>query len=362
MSKSVLGKPHDLYGYLVAPPPYPVHLLQDLIVKEGTYGMLFGEASSAKSLIIQAIMVALASGEKFAGHFAVNGGARNVLFADFDQGADTSLRRFAKLVNWPEWENEAKESLAEHIFHYSPISPFAMAENAHMADLVEALKENKIDVLVVDCLARTLGGEDENESRTADGYFKRVKTLQEISLMDGRPLTVVILHHSRKQIAMQGGGKLPPHDDMRGASGWRDSLDFQIKAWKRGDVVGLNKLKERNAEVPEAKFTFRIHDKFDDQGEPLAVKFEYEPEAELVNQMNLLWSELSLVTEGRQDKAVGIKALSELLKANFTKGIPHSTAGIKPILYGLCEIKRAQCSNPDYQARDAHKKYWNVGS
>ncbi len=356
---SSLGKPHDLYGFLKSPPPYPPHVIQDLIVKEGSYGMIFGEASSAKSLLMQALIVSLASGVKFAGNFPLVGEPRKVMFLDLDQGADTSLRRFAKLVNWSGWEDGDKEDLADRIFHYSPMM-FSMFEQENLDDLVKALKENQIDVLVIDCLARTLGGMDENLTGTADAYFKQVRGLQKATQIDGRILTVIILHHQRKAAVMQSGGKLPPQDDMRGASGWRDSLDFQMKASKKNDLVWLTKLKERNAEVPEGKWTFRLHDRYDDNGDGVAVRFEYDPDAAEKQAADTLWSELSIVTEGNKDLAVGIKALSEHLKTAMTKGIPHSSVGIKPLLYRLCEAKRVQCSNQDYRARDPHKKYWAV--
>lgn len=357
---STLGKPHELYGFLKSPPPYPPHVIQELVVKEGSYGMIFGEASSAKSLLMQALIVSLASGRKFAGNFPVIGEPRKVMFLDLDQGADTSLRRFAKLVNWAEWEDEDKEDLADRIFHYSPMM-FSMFEQENLNDLVKALKENQIDVLVIDCLARTLGGMDENLTGTADAYFKTVRGLQKAAQIDGRQLTVVILHHQRKASAMMpGGGKLPPQDDMRGASGWRDSLDFQMKAAKKNDLVWLTKLKERNAEIAGGKWVFRIYDRFDDMGDGVAVRFEYEPDAAEKDAANVLWSELSVITEGNKDLAVGIKALSEHLKEGHVKGVAHSTAGLKPLLYRLCEEKRVQCSNQDYRARDPHKKYWVV--
>ena len=358
---SILGKPNDLYGYLIHPPEYPIHLMNDLLVKEGTYGMVFGEASSAKSLIVQAMIVAIASGEKFAGHFSVNGGTRNVLFLDLDQGADTSLRRFAKLVNWPSYEDDWKEGLAEHIFHYSPTKPFTVFEPAHCAELASEIKENQIDMLVIDCLARTLGGGDENATTTADQYFKAIKILQDISLRDGRPLTVLIVHHSRKAPVGNGqGAKAPLHDDMRGASGWRDSLDFQIRATKKRDLVWLTKLKERNAETPDGKWCFRIYDRMDEHGDGIGVKFNYEPDAEIQNQAAILWSELSKITEGNKDKAIGLKALSDDLKARAVAGIPHSTGGLKPILFHLCEAKKVQCTNQEYAARDPHKRFWAV--
>jgi len=361
MSGSSLGKPHELYGYLVEPPPYPPHLVQDLIVKEGTYGMVSGEGSSAKSLVVQALMVSLASGEKFGMHFTVNGEPRRVMFVDLDQGADTSLRRFAKLVNWPGWENEDKEELAGRIFHYSPIM-FSMFEQTYVTDLQKALIENEIDVLVIDCLARTLGGEDENSSSTADAYFKLVKGLQKNAEQHGRTLTVIIIHHQRKAVIQQGGGKIPPaQDNMRGASAWRDSLDFQYHCWKKNDLVGISCLKDRNSEHSgDRKWTFRIYDREDDAGDVVGVRFEYEPDAVEKNTGDVLWSVLSQLTEGRQDKAVGIKTLSEYLKVNMVKGCPHSTVGIKPFLFWLIEAKRAQCSNQNYRARDPHKTFWNV--
>jgi hypothetical protein len=355
----VLGAPHDVFTYLVSPPEYPDHVVQDIIVKEGTYGMIFGEASSAKSLIAQALILALASGERFAGHFPVVGGHRNVLFLDLDQGADTSLRRFAKLCNWDEYDEDWKEMVANRVFHFSPIMPFSLI--ADISELANQIKMNDIDVLVIDCLARTLGGMDENTTQAADAYFQRVKALQKLSLDNGRPLTVIVVHHSRKVPPQVGGGKLPPQDDMRGASAWRDSLDFQIRAWKRGDLVGLNKLKERNAEVPDGRYTFRIVDKFDQHMDAVAVRFVYEPDAEIRNAGDVVWGEMRQLTEGQQDKGIKLADLSTYLKLNKVKGTPHTGSSLRAVVYMLCRAGRVQCSRQDFQARDPRKVFWTVG-
>ena len=159
----------------------------------------------------------------------------------------------------------------------------------------------------------------------------------------------------------QGGGKLPPHDDMRGASGWRDSLDFQIRAAKKNDIVFLTKLKDRNSENPDETWQFRIKDNPDSNGDNQSVRFVYEPGAMLKNQGDLLWSELSQITQGDRDKAVKLGHLANYLKDNKIKGLPHSTLGVRPILYHLCEVGRAQCSVQDFRAKNPHKVFWNVG-
>jgi hypothetical protein len=136
-------------------------------------------------------------------------------------------------------------------------------------------------------------------------------------------------------------------------------LDFQIRAWKKGDVVGLTKLKDRNSEVPEGKFMLRLHDRVDDAGTPVGVRFEFEPDADVKDQSVVLLEALRRVTGGEAERGVGIKRLADVLKAEMVKGVPHSPLGIRKPLLLLCKQGEVLCSNSDAEARDPHKRFWS---
>lgn len=364
MSK-ILGKPTNLASFLLSPPAEPEPIVKDILVKEGTYGMLFGTAASAKSFLLQALMVDLAMGEKFFAEGVATDmdgtDGRRITFLDFDQGEDTTMRRFWKLANWAKYSG-AEEVLGEKIAHFCPPNPFDMFNGDHQAELAAHLKEHRTDVLVIDCLARTLGDADENSTATANQYFRVVKVLQEICKQDGHPLTVIVVHHQRKaQTQTQNGNAAPQAEEMRGASGWRDSLDFQWQVWKRGDVVGLSKRKERNAQNCDLKMTFRMVDREDPtSGETVAVKFIYETDADIKVMAEVVWSGLSALTGGIQAKGVGPKELFDYLRAMNVDKRPNRTQQRDALAY-LQKAGRISCSEQDIRSRNPKKTVWTNG-
>jgi bifunctional DNA primase/polymerase-like protein/AAA domain-containing protein/primase-like protein len=175
---------------LLAPVPAPNHLIADLDLGPGRPVQLLGMGSAGKSLVGQAMMLAVVTGRPCFGRFPVRRG--RCAWVDYEMGRSASLRRLRRLaaamgVPWADAARDVAFTSMPRTYLNSPD-----AED-HLAALCEGRA-----ALFVDSLRRGVPGVDENDSKISEF----LQLLLRVSERTG--CTVVFLHHASTKVPPDG--------------------------------------------------------------------------------------------------------------------------------------------------------------
>jgi len=186
--------------------PAPEWIVRDVLPR-AELGMIYGESGSGKSFLALDLVAAVVRGEAWCGHKTKQG----PVFYIAAEGAGGFRNR---LLAYSKHHSATLDQLI--VF---PHAPNLMQPNDVKA-LLEAFKPHgRPRVIVIDTVATTTPGEDENSSAMG----KALAHCRALHRATGA--TVVLIHHSGK-------------DATKGARGWsglRAAVDCEIEITRRGD-------------------------------------------------------------------------------------------------------------------------------
>lgn len=166
--------------------PPPRMLVKDVLV-DGSMAMIVGPYGAYKSFVALDLALSLATGRPFLNNLTWPCETRRVLYAASEGLADMSARFRC-------WLRHKKETPRNISFLATPPQIAAMiADPTYFRDF-EQLVSN-YDVLVLDTLARSAVGIDENDNAQ---MHAAVETLAKLQADRIEPLTIILVHHTGK--------------------------------------------------------------------------------------------------------------------------------------------------------------------
>ncbi len=220
----------------------PETLIQRYMPREGV-GMIWGAPGVYKSFLGIAWALHIATGTPWNECKASRGDAWYLA----NEGVN-GLRR--RVEAWVRRKGVRVEEIDGRFF--LPTSPIVFNDQScemsgeviRLAALIEA--GHPPAVIFVDTFARAMCG-DENSAKDAGAFIKAVDFLVSKVRAAGRPVCIVLVHHSRKDAEI-----------YRGSSALRGAIDFEYSLTRRNDAGSeLKCLKMKDLEEPPAVFLER---------------------------------------------------------------------------------------------------------
>jgi len=195
------------------------------VMESDSYGQLFGEPASGKSLIILEMGFCISTGIEWYGHKTTLGSVIYIAGEGFN-----GLQRRLKSL-------EIKYGRkAPNLYLSQAPAAFTEPESAKsVADAIETVCPTA-SVVIIDTLHRNFGGGDENSSKDF-GLF--TSNIDKYIRKDGK--TVVLVHHSGHGNSNRG----------RGSSAIKASMDFEYMVSKTNDVISMQCTKAKDMEPPQ---------------------------------------------------------------------------------------------------------------
>jgi len=237
----------------------PDWLIDGLIERE-TLAMCFGAAGSGKTFAVLDMALSIATGKDYHGHNVKQG----TVFYIAGEGHSGFARRSGA------WKQTYGVEAGEAAF-YKSNKAVIMSEPESVAELVDEMAKlvevaGKPQLVVIDTLARSLGGADENAGKDINLF---IVACDEIREQYG--CTIMIVHHTGHQNKERG----------RGASQINAALDheFRIEAWDETRVV-MTFTKQKEDKMPEPKMFVKLPVEImtDDMEEINSIVLEFTPE------------------------------------------------------------------------------------
>lgn len=201
------------------------------LIPAGASVALVGPAGAGKSLLLLALVVAIARGDRaFAGLRITN---RRVLLVDLENTEDDLADRFRDLGVTPA-NAAALDQLVP--IHLPPLAPLdTSAGGRELADILDAYETRAGDVVVLDSLQRVTSG-PENDSDTIRAYY-----LHTGLMLKRRGLTVVRTDNTGKD----------SDRGARGTSGKRDDVDVELMIIPDAGYPGRVRIKPGKVRLPD---------------------------------------------------------------------------------------------------------------
>lgn len=204
-------------------------LVKDLLTRHG-FSVMYGQPGCGKTFLALDIALCVASGRKFHGMDTIKG---NVLYI-----VGEGIGGIGKRVE--AWSNHNQ-------VHEDNVSIFVLptAVNFSKAEEIEKLlatiqkledEHGKFSLVVVDTVARSMLGADENSATDMGKFVKSCDTVKEHC-----GCALLAIHHSGKDSSK----------GMRGSSALMGAVDTSIRVKKSGEQITLNMDKQKDAEPVE---------------------------------------------------------------------------------------------------------------
>ena len=212
-------------------PPPSFQVAPYLIDK--SFGVLFGAPASYKSFLALDWALSIAHGSDWNGRLVIQG---TVVYLALEGQTGLATRSEA-------WHRERGLNDAQAPF-YAVTSPISMAEDNSedvimLADAIkEGLQGELPSLIVVDTLARSFVGKDENSATDMGVFVRNVDMLREHF-----DCTVLVVHHSGK--ATERG--------MRGSSALRGAVDSEFELVREAGTQGVNLKVRKQKDTEEAE-------------------------------------------------------------------------------------------------------------
>jgi hypothetical protein len=300
-----------------------------LVAGGGAAHLVAGYGFSAKTIAVQSLALALATGLPVWGAYAVR--PRMVIHVDFEQGDRLTRRRYQRLARAVGIDlSTLGDALAVAIMPSMTLRPGS-------ADLWRELMAGR-DLVVIDSLRAATAGDDENDSSIRAGLDMLGGLSEETGC---RPLVV---HHARKTGPDDAGGRYA----IRGSSAIFDACDSAyLFSAEKGEPVKVEHVKARSHGEPVEDFALVVSD-VEVDGEPLAGVRVQVHGAELVTKRREQRANASRVQQERRDVEAVSKALishpglgkAELAAAAHLPGSRLAAALVQ--LAGAVEVREEQ--------------------
>lgn len=213
--------------------PRPTWIVKGVMPK-AQLAILYGASGSGKSFIALDISAAIARGVAWRGHKTPKA---NVVYlaAEAAQGFQLRMESYVK-------ENAKHGVTMADMPAVIPEAP-NLLELADVQDLTASLRQyGPVDVLVVDTLAATMPGGNENESAAVGRLISHLKAIS-----DALGCMILLIHHSGK-------------DATKGARGWsglRAAADAEFELTRSGELRVLTQTKSKDG-IDGRQWGFRL--------------------------------------------------------------------------------------------------------
>jgi hypothetical protein len=201
------------------------------VIPMGEVGAIYGESGAGKSFLALDLVMAVATGESWRGHRVTQGA---VAYVCAEGAGGFALRAKA----YADFHGNVDEATPLHILGDAP----NLLEKADVKDLVAALKAlGPISIIVIDTLAQSTPGSDENSSEGMGRALAHCKAVNKAT-----KAMVLLVAHAGKDTSR----------GIRGWSGIKGALDVEICVERSGDkrAATITKMKDGTGEGKEYGF------------------------------------------------------------------------------------------------------------
>ncbi|HHN8376078.1 TPA: helicase RepA family protein [Morganella morganii] len=213
---------------------------------------IYGPSGSYKSFLAVSWACHIASGKAWSGK-RVSPGAVLYVVGEGGIGVPRRIKAWEKVYN-------GDKPLTSLYLVNRPVFPVRHQEVDEVLLAVQNVQEAtglKVELIVLDTLARCFGGSDENDARDMGAFIEGCDTIKRKS-----GATVLVVHHSGKDEAK----------GARGSSAFRAALDaeFNIKREDENKALVLTCTKMKDAEEPQrCAYDLRTAELFHDEDDEL---------------------------------------------------------------------------------------------
>jgi hypothetical protein len=190
----------------------------------GTFSVVYGEPNVGKTFFALDIAFHVAAGWDWHGS-RVRGGPVVYLAAEGGRGVELRIEAFRR-----DRPDMARQIETEGTFHLLPITVDLCAPGDAEA-LVDALREIRPSLIVIDTLARSMGAGDENTAKDMGALVKNADFLRAET-----GAHVLVIHHSGKDTTK----------GARGSGALKGAIDHEIELTREGKVITAENKKERD--------------------------------------------------------------------------------------------------------------------
>jgi hypothetical protein len=199
--------------------PRPTYIIKKLIPK-AELGMVYGVSTGGKSLVMIELMMCVARGIPWRG-LKVRQGKVAYIVAEGSGGFQLRLEAYLK------HHNLSPRGIPFYAMRAAP----NLLDPKQVKEICAAILRRGADVIVVDTLAQTTPGADEN---SAQDMGKAIANVRAVGRAVGA--TVILVHHAGKDAAK----------GARGWSGLRAAADFELEITRDGDNRAINTTKQKD--------------------------------------------------------------------------------------------------------------------
>ena len=192
--------------------------------------VMFGPPSEGKSFVALSMALSVATGLQWMGHETKRGPVIYVV-AEGGKGVQKRVRAWLK-------EHGVEDVEGEMFFL---VEAPQLRDIDDLTKLIAAVKGQAPTLIVLDTLARTMVGADENSAKNVGEWINGARELQKAT-----GATVLTLHHTTKRKAKGENAT------ERGSSALRGAADTMIAISKREDVITLCCGKQKDEEPFES--------------------------------------------------------------------------------------------------------------
>jgi hypothetical protein len=204
-------------------------LVEDIIERE-TFGLVFGDSASGKSLLIQDLCFCVSTGIDWHGKPTQQG---NVLYI-VGEGQLGLQKRFRAIGN--KYDRETNDNL---FISERPAALMCPDDTNEVRELIDQI--GNVTLIVIDTLHRNFGAGDENSSKDFAQFLNNID--RQLKTCGA---TILVIHHSGHGDKERG----------RGSSAIRAAMDFEYKVEKKqvDKKLCFSNTKMKDFKPPEAMF------------------------------------------------------------------------------------------------------------
>ena len=230
-----------------------VEYLVDKLIPKGTLCALVGESDTGKSSLLRQLAVSMVYGDEDFLGFKMKSSCNNVLYVSTEDGEMATSVWLNKYFG----QDKSKDDILSRL-------NFIFSTDGIISNLRDAVKNNCIDLIIVDSYADLFTG-SMNNSNEVRGFLNQYD-----NLVNEFGTTVIFLHHTKKSSA----GSRPNKNNILGSQGFEAKMRSVMMLTKDNDnkshrhlcVVKNNYMPETNkSESFVLKFNERLA--FDNTGE-----------------------------------------------------------------------------------------------
>ncbi len=210
--------------------PPPEWLIEPLLTGD-SQAILFGAPGECKSFVALSFALSVATGRDWLGH-KVKQGPVVYIAAEGGRGIWKRVRA---------WQKEHRVDSVESMFFLLEAPQLHVSKDLpKLLNTTASLPQNPV-LIVLDTLARTMVGGDENAAKDVGEWVEAARRLQQAT-----KATVLTLHHTNKRTPRSGPAT------ERGSSALRGAADTMMAVRKKGSTLTLSCEKQKDSEEFDA--------------------------------------------------------------------------------------------------------------